>query len=268
MGRRRTTHLTDSVSFDRAADYYDRTRALPEPLMALLVPALVAEIPKGERCLEIGIGTGRIALPLVRAGVAIAGVDISREMLRRLVIKAASSQLQIAVADAARLPFREHSFASAIAAHVFHLIPNWAIAVEELLRVVRPGGTILASRGGGGRAGGWGRKVSRHFFIEAGDPTWPPGIDRIEEFDAHMRTRGAGVRALPELSVEGSSSINTIIANLEAGYFSGCWSLDEPTRKQAGAKTREWAHEEFGALDEARPTSESSVWRAYTVPSR
>ncbi len=165
--------------------------------MALLVPALLAEIPKGERCLEIGIGTGRIALPLVRAGVAIAGVDISREMLRRLVIKAASSQLQIAVADATRLPFREHSFASAIAAHVLHLIPNWAIAVEELLRVVRPGGTILASRGGGGRAGGWGRKVSRHFFIEAGDPTWPPGIDRIEELDAHMRTAARGCAHYP-----------------------------------------------------------------------
>jgi SAM-dependent methyltransferase len=234
--------------------------------MAQLVPALLAEIPREGPCLEIGIGTGRIALPLTRAGVSIVGVDLSRGMLGRLQINAGASRIPVAVADATRLPFRSHTFASAIAAHVFHLIPNWTIAVEELLRVLRPGGTILASRGGRS-PNSWERNVRQRFFVEAGDPPWPPGIDRIEELDEHMQRRGAAVRALPELSVEGSSSIIAMIANLEAGYFSGCWSLDEPTRTRAAAQTRKWAQEEFGELDEVRSSAESSVWRAYIVPS-
>jgi ubiquinone/menaquinone biosynthesis C-methylase UbiE len=76
-----------AISFDRAAEYYDQTRALPDALMEELVRILLSELPAG-RCLEIGIGTGRIALPLMRRGVEIYGVDISIAMLRMLVAKA------------------------------------------------------------------------------------------------------------------------------------------------------------------------------------
>jgi hypothetical protein len=107
--------------------------------------------------------------------------------------------------------------------------------------------------------------VRRHFFVEAGDPPWPPGVDRIEDLDQHMQSRGADVHELPHLSTEGEMSIEAVIANLEAGYFSACWTLDEPTRKNAAAATKEWASAEFGDLDEARPTSETSVWHAYVV---
>jgi ubiquinone/menaquinone biosynthesis C-methylase UbiE len=148
--------------------------------MARIVEMLAAEIPQEGRCLEIGIGTGRFALPLVRAGLSIVGVDISREMLRRLVINAGGSPPPIAVADATSLPFRDRSFTSAIAAHVLHLIPRWTTAVDELLRVLRPGGVLVACRGGR-QLSGWERMVNRHFFVEAGDPPWPPGVDRIEE---------------------------------------------------------------------------------------
>lgn len=234
-------------------------------MMARLIPMLSAEIPAGALCLEIGVGTGRIALPLARDGVSVVGVDISRQMLRRLVNKLDGATVPIAVANATRLPFAADTFGSAIAAHVLHLIPEWTVAVEELLRVVRSGGVVLASRGGGPSMD-WGRKVRRHFFVEAGDPAWPPGADRIEELDAHMRSLGVEVRALPVLSAEGETSINDVIGVLEAGYVSACWSLDEATRKKAAAATREWAAAELGDLDLGRPTTDSAVWHVYVVP--
>lgn len=233
--------------------------------MARLIPMLSAEIPRGGYCLEIGVGTGRIAVPLARHRVPIVGVDISRQMLRRLVDKMGGSTLPIAVADATRLPFAADTFGSAIAAHVLHLIPDWTVAVDELLRVVRSGGIVLASRGGGPSTD-WGRKVRRHFFVEAGDPVWPPGADRIEELDEHMRSLGVEMRALPVLSTEGETSIEEVIGVLEGGYVSACWSLDEATRKRAAAATRAWAGAEVGDLDEARPTTDSAVWHAYVVP--
>jgi hypothetical protein len=74
----------ESVNFDRAAGYYDATRALPGTTMAQLTALLAAELAERQPCLEIGVGTGRFALPLRAAGIAMAGTDISGAMLRRL----------------------------------------------------------------------------------------------------------------------------------------------------------------------------------------
>jgi len=188
-----------SVSFDRAAGYYDQTRSLPDDLMEVLVTRLVAELPRDGRCLEVGIGTGRIALPLMQRGVDVMGVDISMEMLRRFREKSGSRTPPIAIADATRLPFADATFASAIAAHVLHLIPAWRVALDELQRVLLPGGVVLASRAGGTRSE-WQRAVRRHFYVEAGDPSWPPGIDTIELLDEEMRARGCAVREVEDVS--------------------------------------------------------------------
>jgi SAM-dependent methyltransferase len=260
--KRRPSDLTGSISFDRAAEYYDLTRGLPDRLMDQLVPRLVAELPPRGLCLEIGVGTGRIALPLMRRGVDVVGVDISLAMLHRFVEK--SRAARIAVADATRLPFRDGTFASAVAAHVLHLIPEWRRALDELARVIVPGGVLLASRGADSRAD-WQKEIRRHFFIEAGDASRPPGINGIDDLDQEMRARGATVRVVEDVRNEGTASISDLLAALEQGIWSACWSIDEETRRRAAAATRRWAASEYGDLDEPRPTRLSSDWRAYRL---
>lgn len=257
--------MTRSISFDRAADYYDQTRSLPDEVMDQLVTMLVAELPPG-RCLEIGIGTGRIALPLIRRGVDVCGVDISMAMLRKLVAKAGGSPPAIAIADATRLPFRDRTFRSAVASHVLHLIPDWRLAVDELLRVVGAQGVVLASRGGPGGGEDWTRAVRRHFFEAASSAHHSPGADRIEEVDRYMRERGAVMRELQAPAVEGAASIAQVLEGLEAGYFSACWTIDDRTRRAAAEDTRRWAATRFGDLHAARPTRHESVWRSYLLP--
>src|SRR5439155_24677412 len=106
--------LGASVAFDRAADYYDRTRAVSPRAMAGVVGLLAAEYRERGRVLEVGVGTGRIALPLAEAGVAVAGVDLSRPMMDRLVQKAGGrSPVPLAVADATTLPFAGGTFGAA-----------------------------------------------------------------------------------------------------------------------------------------------------------
>ena len=143
--------MTGSISFDRAAEYYDQTRSLPDALMERLVSRLFAELPREGLCLEIGIGTGRIALPLMRHGVKVVGVDLSMQMLRKLLDKAPVAP-SVAIADATHLPFGNSTFRSGIASHVLHLIPSWKVAVDELVRVVGPDGVFLASRSTDARA--------------------------------------------------------------------------------------------------------------------
>jgi ubiquinone/menaquinone biosynthesis C-methylase UbiE len=251
-----------SVSFDRAADYYDQTRSLPDDLMDQLVELLVAELPDEGRCLEIGIGTGRIALPLMERGVDLVGIDISSEMLRKLVAKA--GQMKIALADATRLPFGDATFSSAIASHVLHLVPDWRAALGELVRVVAPGGVLLISRTAE-PAHQWNIAVRRRFFAEAGNPPWPPGMSRMQEADAAMRSRGAKVRVLEDVRNESTMSIGDLLAAMQQGIWAACWAIDDETRNRAAAATREWARREYGDLDAQRPHRQRSDWRAYRL---
>jgi SAM-dependent methyltransferase len=255
-----------SISFDRAAPYYDRTRRLGEDALSRLIPVVAAELSGAGPVIEVGVGTGRIALPLMRAGVDITGVDIAVEMLARLREKAAGSAPPLAIADATRLPFADATFGGAIAAHVLHLIPRWKEAVTEISRVTRPGGVLIASRGGRSHSGDWWAAVRHEFFRVAGDRPWPPGMDRIEELDVEMRARGAAVRLLPEVAQTGSGTVNGLLALLEEGVWSACWSIEPEDRRRAVATTRAWAAANVGDLDEPRPLTEVLAWRSYRLP--
>jgi SAM-dependent methyltransferase len=136
----------ESVNFDRAASFYDATRSLPADAMRRLTDLLAGELAIRPPCLEIGVGTGRFALALRERGVAIAGADISGAMLRRLVANAGgTAPLPLFQSDATRLPAGAGTFGSVLAVHVLHLIPEWRLAVDEAVRVLRPGGALVAS---------------------------------------------------------------------------------------------------------------------------
>ncbi|MBN2305526.1 MAG: class I SAM-dependent methyltransferase, partial [Anaerolineae bacterium] len=96
----------ESVAFDRAADYYDETRGFPpdqQPPIAALI-ARAANLTRASRVIEVGIGTGRIALPLAEHVRAITGIDLARPMLNRLRAKRTAEPVHIAQGDITRLP--------------------------------------------------------------------------------------------------------------------------------------------------------------------
>ena len=113
----------------------------------------VGDLAPGGSLLEIGIGTGRIALPLLALGYHILGVDISSAMVARLrekydALRAEQPErqwgtLRVEIADMTALPFADETFDGAVGVHVLHLVPDWRRALDEVLRVVRPGGAFL-----------------------------------------------------------------------------------------------------------------------------
>jgi ubiquinone/menaquinone biosynthesis C-methylase UbiE len=58
-----------SVCFDQAAAYYDQTRDRPGAGRERVLDLILSELRGKGSCLDIGVGTGRIALPLVEAGM-------------------------------------------------------------------------------------------------------------------------------------------------------------------------------------------------------
>lgn len=128
------------MSFNRAADYYDATRGLPEQVRTALADVLAAELAGASRCLEVGVGTGRIALPLHERGVRIVGSDIAPTVLARLVANAGGvAPFPLVCADATRLPFRPAVYDAVLFCHVLHLVTDWRAAVDEARRMLRPG---------------------------------------------------------------------------------------------------------------------------------
>jgi phosphatidylethanolamine/phosphatidyl-N-methylethanolamine N-methyltransferase len=100
----------------------------------------------GGRVLEVGVGTG-ISLPLYSRDVRITGVDLSDAMLDKARDRVRESRLDnveaLAVMDAEDLRFEDDSFDVIVAQYVVTAVPHPERALDEFLRVVRPGGEIV-----------------------------------------------------------------------------------------------------------------------------
>lgn len=140
--------MRQNMSFDRVAHLYDETRSLP-PDATRKVTALIAQVGRftPRTCLlEIGIGTGRMAIPLLEHLPNITGVDIGMGMLHRLRTKTGAERVRLALADAADLPFGDSTFDRILISHLFHLLPEPERVNEAILRVLERGGYLLHCR--------------------------------------------------------------------------------------------------------------------------
>ena len=119
----------------------------------------------GGRILEVGVGTG-ISLPYYSARSRVVGIDISEPMLkvaRRRVIDEGLEHVELLeLMDAENLEFPESSFDVVVAQYVVNTVPHPEIALDEFLRVLRPGGElVIVNRVG---ATGGSRKALEHMF--------------------------------------------------------------------------------------------------------
>jgi demethylmenaquinone methyltransferase/2-methoxy-6-polyprenyl-1,4-benzoquinol methylase len=108
------------------------------------------QLRTGQRVLDIGSGTGQLALTLarrVRPDGAVQGIDASAEMVRRATAKAVRSGLPVTfqMARAQRLPYPDASFDAVTCTLALHhvAVNDRQTAVSEMYRVLRPGGRLL-----------------------------------------------------------------------------------------------------------------------------
>jgi phosphatidylethanolamine/phosphatidyl-N-methylethanolamine N-methyltransferase len=101
---------------------------------------------RGGRVLDVGVGTG-LELPMFDAGVELVGIDLSEPMLRRAQSRVATAGLGqvsgLMVMDAMKLGFRDGAFDAAVAPYVLTVVPDPERVLDEIVRVVRPGGEIV-----------------------------------------------------------------------------------------------------------------------------
>jgi len=144
--------------------------------------AVLAELlPASGPLLEIGVGTGLVAAGLAELGRTPVGVDLSVPMLARAAERIPG---RLAVADAHRLPVRSGSVAGAYLVHVLHLVGDVAATLAEVARVLRPGGTLVATAFPAGPVRGDVHEEMDRIRAELGAP--------VRDVDAPLVTRLAG----------------------------------------------------------------------------
>ena len=93
--------MTDDGYFDeRIAARYDESAAeMFDPAVVDPVVDFLVEHGRSGRALELGIGTGRIALPLAQRGVPVHGIDVSTPMVARLRAKPGGEDIGVTIGD-------------------------------------------------------------------------------------------------------------------------------------------------------------------------
>jgi ubiquinone/menaquinone biosynthesis C-methylase UbiE len=258
-----------SVNFDRAAEFYDATRALPADSMDELASLLAAELAGRQPCLEIGVGTGRIALPLHARGIRLAGLDISAGMLRRLAANAGGhSPVPLLRADATRQPLAARSFGAVLAVHVLHLIQDWRVAVDEALRVLRPGGVLIAGLQGRDRAlsssgapwaGALRESLRRRGLVRVRVGTRDPALV------ASYLSGRATARRLDPVPVRRTRSLAEAIARIEQQTFSWTWQYTPDQMRAVAEDIRAWAAREAMPLEHEYTAESELQWWAFDV---
>jgi SAM-dependent methyltransferase len=89
----------DDYFGERVAAGYDQSSDIFEPGAVDPAVEVLTELAGDGRALELGIGTGRIALPLARRGVPVHGIDLSRAMVARLRAKPGSEPIGVTIGD-------------------------------------------------------------------------------------------------------------------------------------------------------------------------
>ena len=258
--------MSGSVPFDRAVEYYDRTRGLSEEASREMVALLTAELRGRGRCLEVGVGTGLVSLPLAAAGVPLVGLDLSEPMLAKLVEKAGGRQpFPLVVGDATTLPFADQRFGAAVVRHVLHLVPAWRQVVAELVRVVAAGGLVLVSSGQ--VPDPW-RELTERFIEQVGRPSFADAFDAWESgaIERAFQEHGAASRPLPTITERVGQTLGEFLEQMEAGMHSWTWEVDEETRRDAVAEIRVWALERWGSLDTPGGRDMAIEWFAFDLP--
>lgn len=117
----------------------------------------MTHFPAGSRILDVGCGSGNYSLQLARLGYQVVGIDISEEMLKLAREKAQKEGFDIRFEkqDVYALTFDSESFDGIFSMAAFEFIHEEKQAMDEMLRVLKPGGDLIIGTIHGDSA--WGR---------------------------------------------------------------------------------------------------------------
>ena len=129
--------------WDKNAGRYDRFMrkdgAAYEMMYEMIQPGV-----RHKTVLELATGTGLIAKHIANAAAHIEATDASAEMIAEAKRDNRSAKLHFSVQDMFRLPYADQSFDVVIVSNALHIVPQPEKALDEIRRVLKDGGVLIA----------------------------------------------------------------------------------------------------------------------------
>jgi ubiquinone/menaquinone biosynthesis C-methylase UbiE len=198
-----------------------------------LLSRLVGRAP--QRALDVGCGTGFLALRLAELGHVVSGVDLSSQMIEQARAKAdqAAVEIEFRVGDAAHLDSADEAYDLVVARHVIWNLPDPERGVAEWLRVLRPGGRLLLVEGK------WADNEELKSALSAGRPAaklparvldWAALVIRSGKYRTKL-LNWKYRRLEAELPFAGGPPASQLVSFLEANSVHDIWTepLMDPT---------------------------------------
>lgn len=241
-------------NFDRVADKYDATRGFPPGVADRICRWVLARLPQDPCIAEVGVGTGRIAIPFIERGVRYSGFDISEQMLAQLHAKLNGDlrRAQVYIADINdTLPMPERTQDAVIAVHIFHLV-DAIKALHQVRRILKPHGALA-----------WGynqyddlaphRHLRKRFFDIAAELGAPSQRDfHVQKGRALLGEWGAQASQHVVAAWTETDTPAADIERLRDRVMSSTWEIDEATLHEAVRRTEAWAVAQYGDLTRPR----------------
>jgi phosphatidylethanolamine/phosphatidyl-N-methylethanolamine N-methyltransferase len=136
--------VTAKKRYNRIAPFYDFVEGLVERSRYSRWRRLLWDKVEGENILEIGVGTGK-NYPYYPLDVSITAIDFSEKMLKIARDKAEKIDLKVKLMrmDVENLEFEDDTFDTVVGSFVFCSVPDPIRGLEEVKRVVKPGGKVV-----------------------------------------------------------------------------------------------------------------------------
>lgn len=255
-----------SIVFDRAVEYYDKTRSLPDDRHRALIDTLIqtTNVQPTDAVLEIGIGTGRIAISVAQHVKRLYGIDLSQEMMNVLRKKLVDAHLNIDLsqADAVKLPFAANTFNLVYAVHVYHLVHNWRDGIADAFRVLEPGGHFVVNyhRRSPDSPNSQLRQQLHAAARDMGIDTRRPGAQTEAEVFQEISRHDPSPRTVLANQWRDVEVPEKILQELDRQIFSETWMIPRDVMDQAMPKVRAWAEQEFKDLSAPIERSYETQW--------
>jgi len=261
-------------NFVRIAYAYDRTRYHPPEVSGKIATAIVAPVEERFRepvFLELGVGTGRVGVPIIARGYRFVGVDVSPSMLEvmRYKIAGVGRKVKLIEADARELPFERGSFHAVIGVHLWHLLNDWQRALLEAFRVLVPGGFLFE---------GWDQAVEdnedwriqekwREILADLGYEL-KRGRHQQRLAEVRRAMEQLGLEPLEETVAEWveERTPRQSVEIIEERLYSFTWEVPEDVFRKSLDRLWEWVRDSYPNLDEPHPIPWRFVIRRTQMP--
>jgi SAM-dependent methyltransferase len=257
--------VSKRIDFSANAAIYDRRHGTTASDDGLHRLGRAAGMQKGARVLDIGAGTGRVAIPLAVHGYRVAAIEPAPGMLAQLRAKDVDGRVLAIVGEGARLPFRTGLFDVAVIARLLYLTNDWRTILSEARRVLADGGVLLHEWGNGEADEAWVRirEEGRRLFEQAGVPApFHPGVRSEAEVDAQLAAFQRVREATIDLEPGPAITLREFLRRLTAGELSYVWNVPEHVRADCLPRLCRWSEETFD-LDVSIPMPRRLRWTIY-----